>query len=52
MHHKVAQERLGNSTITTTMDFYRHVTETMPAEAAERLDVAHQSAKRRRDSQA
>jgi integrase len=51
VHPKVAQERLGHSTITTTMDLYSHVTETMQAEAAEKLDVAHQSAKSRLDSQ-
>ena len=45
-------EQWGHSTITTTMDLYSHVTETMQVEAAEKLDVVHQSAKRRRDSQA
>jgi site-specific recombinase XerD len=29
VHPKVAQERLGHSTITTTLDLYSHVTETM-----------------------
>jgi len=43
---------VGHSTVTTTIDLYSHVTEAMQAEAAEKLDVAHQSAKRRRDSQA
>jgi hypothetical protein len=33
-HPKVAQERLGHSTITTTLDLYSHVTETMQGEAA------------------
>ena len=29
VHPKVAQERLGHSTITTTLDLYSHVGETM-----------------------
>ena len=29
IHPKVAQERLGHSTITTTLDHYSHVTDTM-----------------------
>jgi integrase len=47
VHPKVAQERLGHSTITTTMDLYSHVTDTMQADAAVRLDTAFQSAKTR-----
>ena len=47
IHPKVAQERLGHSTITTTMDLYSHVTETMQADAATRLEAAYQLAKRR-----
>jgi integrase len=39
VHPKVAQERLGHSTITTTLDLYSHVTDTMQSEAAERLDA-------------
>ena len=31
VHPKIAQERLGHSTITTTMDLYSHVTDTMQA---------------------
>ena len=38
---------LGHSTITTTMDLYSHVTDTMQAEAAARLDMAFQTAKTR-----
>jgi integrase len=34
----VAQERLGHSTIVTTLDRYLHVTQTMQEQAAERLD--------------
>ena len=40
VHPKVAQERLGHSTITTTMDLYSHVTDTMQSEATMRLDAA------------
>jgi hypothetical protein len=47
VHPKVAQERLGHLTITTTTDLYSHVTETMQADAATRLDAAFQLAKRR-----
>jgi integrase len=47
VHPKVAQERLGHSTITTTMDLYSHVTDTMQADAAARLDAAFRVAKAR-----
>jgi integrase len=40
VHPKIAQERLGHSTITTTMDLYSHVTDTMQSDAAARLDAA------------
>jgi integrase len=40
VHPKVAQERLGHSTISTTMDLYSHVTETMQEDAAARIDAA------------
>ncbi|WP_282826925.1 tyrosine-type recombinase/integrase [Gulosibacter sediminis] len=36
-HPKVVQERLGHTTIATTMDLYSHVTETMQRSAAERF---------------
>jgi integrase len=51
VHPKVAQERLGHSTITTTMDLYSHVTDTMQADRAARLDTAFQTAKTRLQSQ-
>jgi integrase len=51
VHPKVAQERLGHSTITTTMDGYSHVTDTMQADAAARLDTAFQTGKTRLKSQ-
>jgi integrase len=34
VHPKIAEERLGHSTITTTLDLYSHVSDTMQAEAA------------------
>jgi integrase len=45
VHPKVAQERLGHASIGITMDLYSHASETMQAEAAERLDQLWQSAK-------
>jgi len=45
VHPKVAQERLGHSTTTITLDLYSHVTDTMQADAATRLDAAFQAAK-------
>lgn len=36
-HPKVVQERLGHTTITTTMDVYSHVTPTMQKSAADRF---------------
>lgn len=40
VHPKVAQERLGHSTISATLDLYSHVTTTMQEDAAARLDAA------------
>jgi integrase len=48
VHPKVAQERLGHSTIATTMDLYSHVTDTMQSDAAARLDAAFRPAIKRR----
>jgi integrase len=45
VHPKIVQERLGHTTITTTMDVYSHVTDTMQTDAAARLDAVFQSAK-------
>ena len=42
---KVAQERLGHSTIGVTLDLYSHVTATMQEDAAARIDAAFRSAK-------
>jgi integrase len=44
VHPKIAQERLGHSTITTTLDLYSHVSETMQEEAAAKLDSVFRSA--------
>jgi integrase len=44
IHPKIAQERLGHSTITTTFDLYSHVTATMQEEAAAKLDSVFRSA--------
>jgi integrase len=46
VHPKVAQERLGHSTISTTLDLYSHVTETMQEDAATELDRAFRAATR------
>jgi integrase len=41
LHPKIIQERLGHSTITTTMDIYSHVTAEMRVEAAAKLDAMY-----------
>lgn len=43
IHPKIAQERLGHSTISTTLDLYSHVTDTMQDEAATKLDAAYRA---------
>jgi integrase len=40
VHAKIVQERLGHSTITTTLDRYSHVTPSMQEDAAARIDEA------------
>ncbi len=40
IHPKIAQERLGHSTIATTLDLYSHVSDTMQDDAARRVDSA------------
>ena len=45
VHPKVAQERLGHSTISTTLDLYSHVSATMQEDAAARIDAAFRHAK-------
>jgi integrase len=44
VHPKLAQERLGHSTVTTTLGHYSHVTATMQQDAAGRLDEAFRGA--------
>lgn len=44
IHPKVAQERLGHSTIATTMDLYSHVTKSMQEDAAACVDDALRAA--------
>jgi integrase len=44
VHPKVAQERLGHSSISITLDLYSHVTATMQEDAAAKLDMAFKSA--------
>ncbi len=44
VHPKIAQERLGHSTISTTHDLYSHVTATMQEDAAAKLDTAFRGA--------
>jgi integrase len=45
VHPKVAQERLGHSTISVTLDLYSHVTATMQEDAAAKIDAAYENAK-------
>lgn len=45
VHPKIAQERLGHASITTTIDLYSHVTDTMQSDAAARLDQSWRNAK-------
>jgi integrase len=45
VHPKIAQERLGHASITTTLDLYSHVSDTMQADAAQRFDATFRSAK-------
>jgi integrase len=40
IHPKIAQERLGHSSISVTLDLYSHVVESMQDEAASRVDAA------------
>jgi len=47
VHPKIVQERMGHASITTTLDIYSHVTNTMQADAAARLDAAFQPAMKR-----
>ena len=44
VHPKVAQERLGHSTISTTLDLYSHVMPGMQEDAALKVDKALKAA--------
>lgn len=44
IHPKIAQERLGHSSIKTTLDLYSHLTDTMQSDAVSKLDSAFRSA--------
>jgi integrase len=48
IHPKIAQERLGHSTITTTLDLYSHVTDTMQDDAALKLNDAFRAVTKNR----
>jgi integrase len=50
VHPKIAQERLGHATITTTLDLYSHVTQTMQTDAAQKLDALFKTAIRGTES--
>jgi len=43
LHPKIAQERLGHSTIAVTMDIYSHVTAQMHGDAAAKIDAAYKA---------
>jgi integrase len=43
LHPKIAQERLGHSTIATTMDIYSHVTAQVHEDAAAKIDAAYKA---------
>ena len=40
VHPRIAQERLGHSTVALTLDLYSHVTPTMQEDAAAKIDAA------------
>jgi integrase len=40
VHPRIAQERLGHSTVALTLDLYSHVTTTMQEDAAAKIDAA------------
>ncbi len=44
VHPKIAQERLGHSSINITLDLYSHVSVTMQEDAAAKLDTAFRNA--------
>ena len=51
VHPKIAQERLGHSSVAITLDLYSHVLPGLQAEAADRVDlVVRDAINRRRNS--
>jgi hypothetical protein len=48
IHPKVAQERLGHSSVSVTIDLYSHILPGLQAEAVSRVDDAIQDALNRR----
>ncbi|MFY9836533.1 MAG: tyrosine-type recombinase/integrase, partial [Xanthobacteraceae bacterium] len=50
VHPKIAQERLGHSSISITLDLYSHVLPGMQAEAVAKVDAKLQAAMNKRDS--
>jgi len=44
VHPKIAQERLGHSSVGITLDLYSHVLPGMQAEAVSKVDAALQAA--------
>jgi integrase len=50
IHPKIVQERLGHSTIATTMDIYSHLMPNIQRDAVERVDEALQRALQKRGS--
>jgi integrase len=45
IHPKAAQEQLGHSTISITLDLYSHVSATMQEDGAAKIDAAFRAAK-------
>jgi integrase len=48
VHPKIAQERLGHSSVSVTIDFYSHILPNMQAEAVNRVDATLREALNRR----
>ena len=51
VHPKIAQERLGHSSVSVTIDLYSHVLPGMQAEAVSKVDAALRDALDRRAAQ-
>jgi integrase len=46
VHPRIAQERLGHSTVALTLDLYSHVTASMQEDAAAKIDAAFNGLKK------